>query len=750
MEINARGLFKPSKKNSHFRSMKNIINDTFIFIATCLMMGLLSLSPVANAQTTPESLFGDTPSFLKVDEAFGFDYVQKDGQLIVKWDIADGYYLYKKQFKTASKGAVIGKASYPESEQIEDEFFGLSDVFYEDMEISYPIIKAKKDGSIKLRFQGCAKAGLCYPPTTKVIFLDAFDSDIPLPDQVFTASLDDSNNSSLIFTVDIANGYFVTKNSFKIDSLVHELGEPTFSKSVPKLIDGVTKQVFYEQAVATFPILSFDSETEAAPIVELNYEGCVNAELCYQTSSFKVNLNEQNNVDKQSQNLIDNSAPVSSQFELADRLMSNQSIYVSFGILALLGLGLAFTPCVYPMYPILSSIVIGKGKKEIKTSHAFALSFVYVQGMAITYSILGLIVASAGVQFQAALQHPVLLSVFIVLFVALALAMFGLYEIQMPSKWQQKLNSLSDGQKQGNYAGVFIMGVVSGLVASPCTTAPLTAVLIVVAQSDSLVFGFFSLYALSIGMGIPLILFGITGGKLLPKAGAWMNVIKVTFGFMMLTVAILFVERFIIADWTDLLWSALGLSLFAYWFTVNQDTQLSITKGIRTLVSIGGLVFSIIFTIQTLQKIDVIPTIIGSSTATSAHSNNEQANEHPEFMVVRDLNDFNKKLADANRLGKNVMVDLYADWCVACKEFEKYTFPDQRVVEALSETVWMQIDLTDNTPDNLEFQEKFGIVGLPTIMFFNTQGDELNKARVTGFMKAAAFASHAKSTLPKK
>ena len=153
MEINARGLFKPSKKNSHFRSMKNIINDTFIFIATCLMMGLLSLSPIANAQTTPESLFGDTPSFLKVDEAFGFDYVQKDGQLIVKWDIADGYYLYKKQFKTASKGAVIGKASYPESEQIEDEFFGLSDVFYEDMEISYPIIKAKKDGSANLNGQ---------------------------------------------------------------------------------------------------------------------------------------------------------------------------------------------------------------------------------------------------------------------------------------------------------------------------------------------------------------------------------------------------------------------------------------------------------------------------------------------------------------------------------------------------------------------------------------------------------------------
>jgi len=261
-------------------------------------------------------------------------------------------------------------------------------------------------------------------------------------------------------------------------------------------------------------------------------------------------------------------------------MLANENILISLGILALLGLGLAFTPCVYPMYPILSSIVIGKGNKQIKASHAFALSFTYVQGMAITYSIIGLVVASAGVQFQAALQNPWLLGVFILLFIALALAMFGLYEIQLPATWQNKLNSLSDGQKQGNFVGVFIMGVVSGLVASPCTTAPLTAVLIIVAQSDSLIFGFSALYALSLGMGIPLILFGVTGGKLLPKAGSWMNVIKVTFGFMMLTVAILFVERIIVATWTDLLWALLALALFTYWYTLNQATTVGLAKGI--------------------------------------------------------------------------------------------------------------------------------------------------------------------------
>lgn len=747
MALIAKGLYKPSKSNTHIGYLRKKLSLSFVLFVT-----LLSVSVHSFAQSTPESLFSDAPSFLKVDEAFGFDYEQKGDKLIVKWKIADGYYLYKKQFKTATKGAVVGKPSYPAHEQIEDEFFGTSDVFFNDMEVSYPIIQANQDGSLKLRFQGCAKAGLCYPPTTKVIFLEAIESGFLLPEKAFVASLTKSDDSEIVFTVSVADNYFITKDSIKIDAMVHELGEPQFSQSTSTNVNGETKSVFFEQATITYPVLSIDKESESAPFIELSYEGCANENLCYQTSTFNINVDEHNDAFNQSASsatLADNSTPVSSQFLLADQLLSDQSIFISLGILALLGLGLAFTPCVYPMYPILSSIVIGKGKKEIKTSHAFALSFVYVQGMAITYSVLGLVVASAGLQFQAALQHPVLLSVFIVLFVALALAMFGLYEIQMPSKWQNKLNSLSDGQKQGNYVGVFIMGVVSGLVASPCTTAPLTAVLIVVAQSDSLVFGFFSLYALSIGMGIPLILFGVTGGKLLPKAGAWMNVIKVTFGFMMLTVAILFVERFIIADWTALLWAALGLALFAYWYTVNQNTQTSFAKGVRTLVSLSGLVLAVIFTIQTLQKIDVIPTLIGTASAPSVHTNTSQIQSHPEFIVVRNLADFNEKLANANNQGKSVMIDLFADWCVACKEFEKYTFPNPEVINALSQAVWMQIDLTDNTPDNLEFQEEFGIVGLPTIMFFNTTGEELTRARVTGFMKANEFASHAKNTLPK-
>lgn len=704
-----------------------------------------------SAQITPESLFDSAPTFLKVDQAFGFEFEQKDGELIVKWDIEPGYYLYKKQFKTSTKNAVVAEPSFPPHQQIEDEFFGLSDVFFEDMQMVYPIIQAQQDGSVKIRFQGCAEAGLCYPPTTKVVFLDAYESGLTSFEESSSISVE-KTETNISFSINIDNSYFLLSESISVDALLYELAEPTIKHTGTKRTvekNGLMNSALSGNIDIIFPILNAEVDDTIPDTVELYFQGCVNDSLCFEPSSFESNLSKNGENTTSQSTLKDNSVPVSQQFTLAEQLLSDQSIFISLGILALLGLGLAFTPCVYPMYPILSSIVIGKGKKQISTSHAFSLSFVYVQGMAITYSLIGLVVASAGVQFQAALQHPILLSVFIILFVLLALAMFGLYELQMPPKWQEKLNRLSDGQKQGNFVGVFIMGAVSGLVASPCTTAPLTAVLMVVAQSDSLIFGFFALYALSIGMGIPLILFGVTGGKLLPKAGAWMNVVKVTFGFMMLTVAILFIERFVIAQWTDLLWALLGLSLFTYWYTMNQDTSTSFGKGIRALVSISGIVVSVLFTVQTLQKLDLVPSIIASSD-TSMADKVSLDKKHPEFLVVRDLNDFNTKLAQANSNNKSVMLDLYADWCVACKEFEKYTFPDPKVVDALSETVWMQIDLTDNTPTNLEFQDAFNIIGLPTIMFFNQQGEELKRSRVTGFMNADAFAEHSRNTLPKR
>ena len=617
-----KGLTKTSLIFDYIEVGIMILSKNNKWLIACLAGLFLSVQSIAQQADPFSDLFAEEPEFLPVEDAFQFDFKQQDGELTLSWMVADGYYLYKKQFKTVVKNAELAEPTYPASEQIEDEYFGVSDIFRHQVDIHYPIIQSVKDGVVKIQYQGCADAGLCYPPTIKVVYLN----------EVSAAST---------------------------------------------------------------------QKSDAA------------------TSTEKSN------------------SPVSQQFELVDLLTSEQSLLWTLLLFLGLGIGLAFTPCVFPMYPILSGIVIGQGK-GISTYRAFILSFIYVQGMSLTYSLLGLVVASAGVQFQATLQHPAILISLIVIFVLLAVVMFGAYELQMPSSWQEKLNSMSNKQKSGSFIGVFVMGIISGLVASPCTTAPLTGILLFIAQSGDLLLGFSALYALSLGMGVPLILFGITGGKLLPKAGNWMNIVKVSFGFMMLAVALMFVERMVSHFTVDIAWSVLGLSAFSYFFVMNADSKTSFFKGLRAMLIFIGLLSSALYGYFT-----VAPLLTSSRLSINASTQSTEKS-HPEFMLVKSIDDFKQKLAQANAEGKTVMLDLYADWCVACKEFEKYTFPEPAVVEALSNAVWMQIDLTDNTPENLAFQDYFSVLGLPTILFFDHQGAELKSARVTGFMKAEPFAEHVK------
>ncbi|CAD5248077.1 Thiol:disulfide interchange protein: activator of DsbC [Alteromonas sp. 38] len=624
------------------------ITRLFSFVAFCLFVASLALPGYTqtNAQTSTQSsdqpssqimggfddVFSNQEEFLKVDQAFVFDFNQTDDTLSLSFTIADGYYLYKKQFKLVAKHAAIGEPHYPKGVIIEDEYFGESEVFYDEVTLTVPITQATNDGIVKIRYQGCADAGLCYAPNIKTVYLNALAS---------------AMNSG------------ASKN-----------GTDTAS------------------------------------------------------------------TDEQSLSQTNPSSSQASQYSLADKLINKENLALTLVLFFALGIGLAFTPCVFPMYPIVSGIVIGQGK-QAKASHAFWLTFIYVQGMAITYSILGLIVASAGMQFQAALQHPLILGIFIGIFVLLALAMFGRYELQLPAKWQTRLTNLSNNQTPGSMAGVFAMGALSGLIASPCTTAPLTGILLFIAQSGDLTLGFVSLYILSIGMGVPLIIFGITGSKLLPKAGQWMNVVKVSFGFMMLSVAIVFVERLWPkawpSDYINLLWATLGLGAFGYYFVVNEASKKGIAKYVRTLVIAAGLFASALLAYNTL-----------TSSEDTATQHSQLA--HPTFIVVKNLDDLRQQIAAANSQGKTVMVDLYADWCVACKEFEKYTFSDPNVINALNNTVWMQIDLTDTSATNTAFQEEFSILGLPTILFFDESGNELTQSRVTGFMKAPAFAEHVENT----
>ena len=354
------------------------------------------------------------------------------------------------------------------------------------------------------------------------------------------------------------------------------------------------------------------------------------------------------------------------------------------------------------------------------------LSFIYVQGMALTYTLLGLVVASAGMQFQAAMQHPYVLIALSVLFVALAMSMFGVYNLQLPSSIQTWLNNQSNKQQGGNTLGVFAMGAISGLVCSPCTTAPLSGALLYVAQSGDLLTGAIALYALAMGMGIPLILVAVFGNKLLPKAGSWMDKVKIVFGFILLAAPIFLLERIIPELWATVLWSGLGFIAFG-WLYHSKNA-----------LPFGGWKQSAVGIIAMLGLFASAQPALNYWFAEKSVVVEQQI----QFARINTVEELEIQLIEAKKLGKPVMLDFYADWCVACKEFEKYTFHQADVENKLSDFVLLQADVTRNMPQDIELLKQLQVLGLPTIEFWDGEGNHVPNARVTGFMPADVFLKH--------
>ncbi|MGR7665836.1 protein-disulfide reductase DsbD [Klebsiella aerogenes] len=545
-------------------------------------------------------------NFVPADRAFAFDFQQNQHDLNLSWHIKDGYYLYRKQITLTTKDAAIVDPSLPPGEWHEDEFYGKSEIYRQRLMLPITLTQAGKAATLTVTYQGCADAGFCYPPETKVVPLSAVlaDSDKAQADQPSSATLPASG-----------------------------------------------------------------SQTGAEPA----------------------------------------SLPFSALWAL------------------LIGIGIAFTPCVLPMYPLISGIVLG-GKQRLSTARALLLAFIYVQGMAVTYTALGLVVAAAGLQFQAALQHPYVLIGLSVVFIALALSMFGLFTLQLPSSLQTRLTLMSNKRQGGSPGGVFAMGAIAGLICSPCTTAPLSAILLYIAQSGNLWLGGGTLYLYALGMGLPLILVTVFGNRLLPKSGPWMAHVKTAFGFVILALPVFLLERVIGEAWGLRLWPLLGVAFFSWAFI----TSLGASKPWLRLVQIVMLGAALVCA-RPLQD-----------WAFGAPAVQQQA--HLEFTRVSTVDELNQALAQAK--GKPVMLDLYADWCVACKEFEKYTFSAPEVRQALKETVLLQVDVTKNSAQDAALLKHLQVLGLPTILFFNAQGEEQPAQRVTGFMDAAAFSAHLRDWQP--
>ncbi|GAA4871352.1 protein-disulfide reductase DsbD [Ferrimonas pelagia] len=519
--------------------------------------------------------------------------------------------------------------------------------------------------------------------------------------------------------------YYLYQDKFDLQVEVDgdvRLGEIQYPEPVIHTDDWFGDQpVYFDAVTLTIPVL----EAKGGASVTVTYQGCLDGILCYPPTRQTVFLNDVEANDGFAAAAQIPAAPISKQDGLAAMLDGDKLWLI---IITFVGLGmlLAFTPCVFPMYPILTSIIGGQG--QLSTRKAFALSMTYVQGMAITYTILGLIVASAGMKYQAALQSPTVLIGLAVLFVVLSLSMFGVYNLQLPASLQNKLNNAQNQQKGGSFVGVFVMGLISGLVASPCTTAPLSGVLIYVAQSGDLMLGGVTLYALSMGMGLPLLLLGTSGGKLLPKAGAWMETIKHVFGFLMIAVALMMLDRVYPGMLLDLAWAVWGIALASYLLLTNKKTAFSWLKVTRSVLLTLGLLGSVSYGLHAVM-------------------NPHDATADLNFVHIKTLTDLEREVAKANSEGKAVMLDLYADWCVACKEFEHKTFPQPNVRERTDTMVMLQADVTRNDAQDIELLEAFDVLGLPTLLFFTPQGEELSSLRVTGFVAAAPFAEHLDTVL---
>lgn len=570
--------------------------------------------------------------------------------------------------------------------------------------------------------------------------------DILDPDDAFKVSFDSQPGQFNVNWI-IAEGHYLYRDKMQITAtdtgittkpLVMPMGE---AKDDP--IFNQILYVFHHFADATLPY-QFSNDGDKDVTFKVKYQGCSEISgICYppQTKEFTVKVSPISFAQAATSNA--SSEPVSEQDEITNALRSGNT-WLTLAIFFGAGLLLAFTPCVFPMIPILSGIIVGQGE-NISTRKAFYLSLVYVLAMAMTYTIVGILVGLSGENIQAWFQNPWIIGSFAIIFVALSFSMFGFYELQMPASIQSKLTNVSNSQRGGNIIGVAIMGFLSALIVGPCVTAPLVGALIYIAETGDALLGGMALFSLSMGMGAPLLVIGASAGKMLPRAGAWMDAIKAVFGVLLLALAIWLLERVTPVGVTMTMWAALIIVSAIYMGAIDTLAAGSsgwkkLWKGLGVLLLIYGIIIVIGLASGNRNIFQPLKGLGGMSN-TSAQV------EHLTFKQIKGVDGLNAELAKAKAAGKTVMLDFYADWCVSCKEMELLTFSDPAVQKALKNVVLLQADVTPNDDKDTELYKHFGIIGPPSIMFFDTDGIERKNYRVVGYMSADKFSQHVERAL---
>ncbi|MEE8339483.1 MAG: protein-disulfide reductase DsbD [Xanthomonadales bacterium] len=710
----------------------------------------------------------------------------------VSWKIEDEYFLYNNkflQFTSASDGVVLGEPQLPPGEIKFDNLLG-EDVekYHGELTVTLPLVSVApgvEAVQLRVQSQGCWEDVLCYPPTTQVLLVslppdlaaagpltglvedplaglgeadsgfDLFNEQALPPDEAFVyESIGVSADTALVrFT--IQPGYYLYRDKFDF----RIIGDDGFVIRDVALPDGVIKDdpefgsvpVYYGQI--EIPVrFNRPAGPTANLTLEADFQGCRDGEICYPPMSRAVTFEMPAATEaigklvtgarKVSTVNADVTAPaaetpVNEQDRLAFYLTDNptKAIFAFF----IAGLLLAFTPCVFPMVPILSGIIAGQGD-SLTALKAFWLSLVYVLAMAVTYTIAGVLAGLFGQNLQAAFQNPWIISGFVLIFIALALSMFGFYELQLPGRLQTRLTEASNRQQGGRLWGVAVMGFLSALIVGPCVAPPLMAALIVIGESGDALLGGTALFALSMGMGVPLILFGVSAGKLVPRAGAWMDAVKAAFGVGMLAVAIWLLERILAGGLIMLLWGMLFIACGIYLGAMERIKAGA--SGWKRLWKSLGVVLLV------LGSLEIIGAAAGGDywmkplERFAASPGGSSAGEQVEFRQIKSLQDLEKELMQAGSGGQGAMLDFYADWCVECIRMEKNTFKDAGVQAQLGRLRLLQADVTANDDIDQELMRKFGIIGPPAILFFNRQGEEMRAYRLVGYFTPEKFESH--------
>ncbi|WP_338846997.1 protein-disulfide reductase DsbD [Massilia sp. W12] len=634
-----------------------------VFFACLLMLWLSCINSVRAEE-----------SFLEPQRAFRFSAAVQDGKhILVTYQIAPGYYLYRERLKFVASGAKLGEAQIPAGKVKFDETFQKEvEVYYDRLQVKIPV-EGNGPFTLTATSQGCAEAGLCYSPMDSVANLH-----IKAEAKSDAKSAPADSKSSAPESAKSASASAVAQASTVAQASAAALS----SASAPA-----------EQAPAV-PASSAVAASAAA-------SSAASAVPAAAPKAAAVNQNQEESN------------------RIRDALKSGQ-LWLIMPLFWVLGLMLALTPCVLPMVPILSFIIVGEGA-HVTRLRGFVLALTYVMGMSLIYTLVGVASGMAGDNLSLMLQNPWVLGGFALMLAALSLAMFDVYQLQMPSFIQEKLINASEQQKRGKLFGVFIMGALSALVVGPCVTAPLVGVLLYISQTGNAGLGGAALFALALGMGTPLMLFGASAGVLLPKAGKWMNDIKHFFGVMLLGVALWLAGPVMPAALEMLLWGLLCAVYGGYLLIKSQN--------IGRVVALAPLGFAALLSYSYATG--------GRSTFEPLRHLSAEKSDAPHFKRIKTEADLERELKDAR--GKVVMLDFYADWCVACIEMEKFTFPHPDVKRRMSQMVLLQVDVTANDAHDKAMLKRFKLFGPPGIIFFDKLGREVDSARVIGYQKAERF-----------